>query len=294
MQELTRINSTLEQYIKTLDVRENSKILYVKALKQFFIYLDKNSITQPKEETIINYKKFLLERVKPNTAQVYLIAVKLFFKWLSSKGLYLNIAGNIKGVKINGDHKKDALTQTQARKLLQSINTSNLKGLRDYCILSLMLTAGIRTVEVTRANIEDLKFVSGQLVLFVQGKGRDEKSEYIKIADDIAAKIKKYLSLRKDENNALFVSVKSKDRLTTKAIRETAKNYLRLNGLTSDRLSAHSLRHTAATIALLNGVDIRQVQQLLRHSSINTTLIYTHDLDRLKNNSELVIANAIL
>ena len=64
-------------------------------------------------------------------------------------------------------------------------------------------------------------------------------------------------------------------------------------GYNSDRLTAHSMRHTAGTLALLNGATPREVQQLLRHSNINTTMIYAHELDRARNNAELRVANAI-
>ena len=81
--------------------------------------------------------------------------------------------------------------------------------------------------------------------------------------------------------------------MTTRSIRAIAKSSMVDAGFNSDRLTAHSMRHTAGTLALLNGASTREVQQLLRHSNINTTMIYAHELDRAKNNSELKVANAI-
>ena len=81
--------------------------------------------------------------------------------------------------------------------------------------------------------------------------------------------------------------------MTTRSVSRVAKDHLIEVGLESDRLTAHSLRHTAATLNLLNGATVEETQQLLGHANINTTLIYSHALERAKNNSEHRIAKAI-
>ena len=81
--------------------------------------------------------------------------------------------------------------------------------------------------------------------------------------------------------------------MTTRSISRVAKESLIDIGLDSDRLTAHSFRHTAATLNLLNGGTVEETQQLLGHKNINTTLIYSHALERAKNNSEKRIAKAI-
>ena len=81
--------------------------------------------------------------------------------------------------------------------------------------------------------------------------------------------------------------------MTTRSISRIAKTHLIAAGLESDRLTAHSLRHTAATLALLNNAKPEEVQQMLDHQSLNTTLIYSHALDRMKNDSEKKVAKAI-
>ena len=94
----------------------------------------------------------------------------------------------------------------------------------------------------------------------------------------------------------LFASISNNNkggRITTRSVREVAKQAMIQAGYNSDRLTAHSMRHTAGTLALLNGANIRDVQQLLRHSNINTTLIYAHEIERAQNNAEFKIANAI-
>lgn len=284
-----------ESYI---DVCPKSKDTYKRAIKQFFIYLNKNAISKPNRETVIEWRDSLKNSHKPTTIQTYITAVKLFFRWLEQEDIYKNIADHVKGVKIEARHKKDYLTSKQSHKVLETIDTNTLKGLRNYAIIGLMLTTGVRTIEVTRADIADLRTVGDSTVLFVQGKGRDEKAEYVKVAPQVENAIRAYLASRKasGENEPLFTSTSRNNygkRMTTRSIRAIAKKSMIAAGFNSNRLTAHSMRHTAGTLALLNGASPREVQQLLRHRNINTTMIYAHELDRTNNSSELKVANAI-
>lgn len=284
-----------ESYI---DVAPKSKETYRKAIKQFLVYIHENATSQPTRETVIEWRDSLKADHKPTTIQTYLTAVKLFFRWLEQEGIYKNVADHVKGVKVSTGHKKDYLTSKQSHKVLASIDTDTLKGLRDYAIVGLMLTTGVRTIEVTRADIADLRTVGDTTVLFVQGKGKDEKADYVKLAPQVEDAIRAYITARgaTEESEPLFTSTSRNnygERMTTRSIRAIAKNSMVEAGFNSDRLTAHSMRHTAGTLALLNGASTREVQQLLRHSNINTTMIYAHELDREKNNSELKVANAI-
>lgn len=287
-----------KRWIKFIDVKSKTIETYTRNIKPFFYYLNENNITQPKREDIIAYKEKLKSTLKPTSIYAYLAAIKQFFKWTNQEGLYPNIAENIKGVKIDSGFKKDYLTSEQVRKLLKSINTFSFKGLRDYAILSLMVTTGIRTIEVCRANIEDMRPLSDFTVLYVQGKGHDEKNEYVKIEPVIENAIRSYITLRKNKNGKepLFTSVAHRNegkRMTTRSISRIVKESMIGADLISDRLTAHSLRHTAATLNLLNGGTPEETKQLLRHANINTTLIYSHALKRKNNNSEARITQAI-
>ena len=104
-----------------------------------------------------------------------------------------------------------------------------------------------------------------------------------------------YLKDRKHPkaDQPLFVSHSNRakeKRLTTRSIRRLVKNQLRKAGLVSEKLSAHSLRHTCATIALGNGADVVSVKDMLRHTNINTTMIYIHSLDRIKKGAERFVS----
>ena len=161
-----------------------------------------------------------------------------------------------------------------------------------------MMTAGLRTIEVVRANIEDIHNFGEHTYLSVQGKGHDEKAAKIMIASQVYEFIKEYLDTRSNRNvrEPLFVSTSRRNfnqRLETQTISRLVKSVMRDVGIDDSRHTAHSLRHTAATQALLNGVSLTQVQQILRHSNINTTLIYSHHLERLKNKGEQIVADAI-
>lgn len=288
-----------ERFFNFIDVKERSVETYKGAIKQFMLYLANNGINEPQRETIIEWRESLRESHKATTIQLYITAVKLFFSWLAQEGYYKNIAEKIKGAKIRKEHKRDCLTSNQSKSVLNEIDTATAKGKRDYAIIALLLTTGLRTIEIIRADIADLRIVGDDTVLFVQGKGRDDKSEYVKVAPQVERAIRQYLKTRGTSNEAepLFTSEgnhNANGRLTTRTIRRLVKDALLNVGLNSDRLTAHSLRHTAATIALLKGADITEVQQMLRHTSINTTMIYSHALSRANNNSELTIADAIL
>ena len=197
---------------------------------------------------------------------------------------------------------------------MESVERDNLKGLRDYAILTLMFTGGLRTIEVSRADISDLRVVGDTTVLFVQGKGKEEKTDFVKIPFQVEKAIRDYLKVRKtsDVNEPLFSSTSNNNygrRLSTRSISGMVKQRLKMAGYNSDRLSAHSFRHTAVTpvsythldvykrqavtLSLLGGQSLQEVQQFARHVNITTTQIYAHNLERAQSKCEEVIAGAI-
>lgn len=285
-------------WVSYLDAKPKTVETYTRAIRQFKYFLQENSISEPSREDVIAYRECLKENHKPSTTQAYIMAVKLFFQWTEQEGLYPNVAQHIKGVKLDTEHKKDYLTTKQVMKLLASVDRSNLVGLRNYAILTLMVTSGMRTVEITRANIEDIRTVADFTALFIQGKGHEEKNTYIKVVEPVEDAIREYLTARgtTELTEPLFVSESDRnngERMTTRSISRIVKEALKTAGFNSDRLTAHSLRHTTATLNLLNGGTVEETQQLLRHTNINTTLIYSHALERAKNKSEERVAKAI-
>jgi len=290
----------LSRFIAYLDSSAKTVETYTRALRQLFNYFALNGITQPQREDIIAFRDELkASGHKPTTVQGYITATRLFFSWTAQEGLYPNVAEHIKGAKLDRNHKKDYLTSGQVKDVLAGIDRTTVQGLRDYAMLFLMITGGLRTIEVSRANVEDIRTVGDSTALFVQGKGREEKTEYIKLSAPAEKAIRAYLQARGKTDGAqpLFVSTShnnSGERLTTRSISGIAKERLQRAGYDSTRLTAHSLRHTAITLSLLAGRELAEVQQFARHANIATTMIYNHALDRAKNGCSEAITQAIL
>ncbi len=288
-----------ERFLSYLDSTPKTVETYTKALRQLAKYLSFHGITQPKREDLIAFREDLkASGHKPTTVQNYITAAKLFFSWTAQEGLYPNIAEHLKGAKLDREHKRDYLTSGQVKEVLEHIEQNSLKGLRDYAILCLMVTGGLRTIEVSRADIGDLRAVGGFSVLYLQGKGRDEKTEYTKLSQPVERAIRAYLAARgtASETDPLFTSTSNNNagnRLSTRSISGIVKDRLKAAGYDSARLTAHSLRHTAVTLSLLAGKDITEVQQFARHANISTTMIYNHALDKAKNSCSDAITNAI-
>lgn len=293
-----RISDLMSSFISFVDASEKTIALYKKALNKFFAYLADNGIKAPKRDDILNYKSYLLERYKPATAQTYMVAVRLFFRWTAQEDLYKNIADNIKSVKVSKLHKKDYLSAEQVKEILASIDVSTTQGARDKAIFALMVTCGLRDIEVSRANIEDLRALGADTVLYVHGKGRTEKAEYVKIDNKVEKLIRVYLKARKasDSKEPLFTSLSNNSqgkRLSTRSISGIVKTVMVKAGFNSERLTAHSLRHTAITLSLLEGNKIDAVQEFARHSNLNTTMIYNHSIDMASNTCSYDVARAI-
>lgn len=308
MNTLTATNNSLQnnainaelftRWTSYLDASPRTVETYTKNIRRFLAYMQENGISQPTREDVISYRDYLKQEHKPTTVQGYLAAVKLFFGWTAQEGIYPNVAEHIKGAKLDTEHKKDYMTSKQVAKLLEAVDTTTLKGKRDFAMLFLMVTTGLREISIVRANIEDVRPAGDDLALYYQGKGHEEKAEYVKITEEVEEAIRDYLTARgeKDTKAPLFGSIAHRnngERMTTRSVSRVAKESLVAVGMDSDRLTGHSFRHTAATLNILNGASVKETQQMLGHRNINTTMIYSHAMQRAKNNSEARITNAI-
>ena len=288
------------RYIDFLDSSPKTVETYTRALRQLFSYFSLNGITQPTRADILAFRDELkASGHKPTTVQNYITATKIVVSWTEQEGLYPNVAEHLKGAKLDRDRKKDYLTSRQVKEVLAGVDRSTEQGLRDYAMLFLMVTGGLRTIEVSRANIGDLRTLGDNSVLYVQGKGREEKTDYIKLSAPAEQAIRAYLKARgeKDEEAPLFSSTSNNNRgarLTTRSVSGIVKTRLQQAGYDSEKLTAHSLRHTAVTLSLLAGKDITEVQQFARHANIATTMIYNHALDKAKNGCSEAITQAIM
>ena len=163
------------------------------------------------------------------------------------------------------------LTLEESRRLLSSADGKNKE--RDYCILCLFLNCGLRISEMVGLNLTDIRPDS----LLIHGKGSKERIVYLN--DASAAALNDWLLIRKSiaslDKNAVFLSSRRK-RMSVDAVQLMVKKTLLRAGLDPELYSPHKLRHTAATLMLQNGVDVRTLQEVLGHESLNTTQIYTH------------------
>ncbi|MFH4443318.1 tyrosine-type recombinase/integrase [Lactobacillus helveticus] len=295
----SNLDKLFHRFVVFIDATPNTIRTYKTSLKQWFIYMKKQGIRNPSPDDVRNYRTYLKEAgKKPTTVQNYIIAVKQFFKWTEAEGLYPNVAKYVKGAKLSRNFKKDYLTSRQAKKVLDGIDRSTLLGKRNYSMLILMLTMGLRTIEVSRANIEDIRTSGDATVLYVQGKGHTEKDAMVRMPSIVEDAIRDYLKARKSSSltEPLFTSTSNNNkgkRLTTRTIRGTVKRCFIKAGFDSPKLTAHSTRHTTATLSLLNGATLQQTQALLRHKNMQTTEIYAHNIQASKNPASNEVANAI-
>lgn len=292
------LTAAYKDYIAYLDATPRTVQTYTGNIRQFIKWTAKQGISRPDRQDILAYREELRQRCKPSTVQNYITALRLFFKWTAQAGIYPDIADHIKGAKLDSSHKKDYLTAKQIQGILSGLDQTPARGKRDYCIIALMVTGGLRDIEVSRANIEDLKTLGDSTVLYLQGKGRDERTDYIKVVPEVEQPLREYLKTRRNAKGQqpLFTSLSNNNkgqRLTPKSISSIVKQCLIDAGYNSDRLTAHSLRHSAVTISLIGGLPLEEVQQFARHKNISTTQIYAHNLERAKNRSEDTIAGSI-
>lgn len=279
-------------FIQAQDVRQNSRESYGKGLKKFLAWLRARGITNPDRQTILDYKTDLTASgLSSFSVSSYIVAVRKFFTWLEATRGLPNIAKGIKGAKRARGFRKDPLTLPQVKELFGSIDRRDLHGLRDYALINLLTRTGLRTIEAIRADVGDIRQQGGEALLWIQGKGRDEKDEFVLLTGETLKPVYEYLTARGPEkaDAPLFASQSDRNgggRLTTRTLRRIIKARLRAIGINSERLTAHSLRHTGITLALQAGATIQEAQALARHANINTTLIYAHNIDRIKQAPE--------
>jgi len=292
-----RIEEPVDRFIASQDVKESSKLLYRRTLKQYFNWVDKKSylLSEIARPQLLEYKEELLNsNMSSLTVGSYITSVRRFYEWTEANKFYPNVAKGIKTPKRKQQFKKQPLLPAQATALLSYYQD---KALRDYAIVNLLLRTGLRTIEIIRANVEDITFKGSQRVLLVHGKGRDEKDNFVLLTDKTYQPIAEYLTTRGKVNSSepLFTSTSNNskgERLSTRSISYIAKEGLKAIGLDERAFTAHSLRHTTAVNILRGGGSLEQAQMTLRHSNPATTQIYTATLNeerRLQNSGEALI-----
>ena len=243
---------------------------------------------------------------KPNTVAQYLRTVQAFFNWTAQSGIYPNIAAGIHGPKIRHDtHRKEALTPGDVLKIERSIEAetaaqaaqaqqagkdkagriqrSNAQGKRLKAMYLLAVNCGLRTVELSRANVKDVITRDGQAYIYIWGKGHSEPDTRKPLAPEVKAALDDYMQARTDNptgSSPLFTSTGNRSggqRIAPTTISTMLKRAMQAAGYDSERITAHSLRHTAGTNVMEITGDLFTTQKYMRQQDPKTTEIYLHN-----------------
>ena len=215
------------------------------------------------------------------TQNYYLIALRAFLKYLAKNDIKTISPEVIELAKVS-QREIDLITPTELTRLLQSPDGTDIKSLRDRAILEMLYSTGLRVSELCSLT-NDLD-ISGD-EFSIRGKGG--KVRVVFISDQAREKLKKYLVMRRDMDNGLFVKTDDENRgkqtdeksLSPKFIQRIVKHYATKAGI-SKKVTPHVIRHCFATGLLSNGADLRSVQIMLGHANIATTQVYTHVTDK--------------
>jgi site-specific recombinase XerD len=251
-------------------------------LTRFFSQMKVTDTSEITESTVREFRMWLNRQegvegsMKRRTQNYYLIALRAFLKFLRKREIECISPERIELAKLPERHL-DLITSQELDRLMKAADGEGEKGLRDRAILELLFSTGLRVSELCSLD-SDLDLSRDEFS--VRGKG--EKVRVVFFSPTAKEAVRTYLKARKDMGEALFVNVargrEPGGRLTPRSIEHIIKKCALKAGITK-KVTPHILRHMYATDLLSNGADIRSVQQLLGHSSISTTQIYTHVTD---------------
>jgi site-specific recombinase XerD len=290
------------QFLEHLEIEKGKSLKtvenYDRYIKKFLEFSKINSPAQLDDEVVRKFRLHLNRLdLKKKTQNYYLIALRMFLKYLAKRGVESLSAERIELAKVS-QRELDLITPEELERLLASPTGSDVKDLRDKAFLELLFSTGLRVSELcslNRENFENAK--TGEIS--VRGKG--DKIRVVFISDKSREAVKNYLNKRADMEEALFIgfgigkktslrtgnegnSTEAKfsnpsSRLTPRSVERIVKHYALKAGI-SKKVTPHVLRHVFATDLLQNGADLRSVQVMLGHSNITTTQIYTHVTDK--------------
>lgn len=286
----------MEDFLMQADINQNSKKTYLKGLKKFINwakYYGKDEINLIRK-TIIEYKNFLTSStLKPHTQAIYLTTIKQFFNWTESNLIFPNITKNIKGIKkITKQHHKDSLSKEEIILLINSFEKKTIIEKRDHAILDLLIFTGMRIGETTSITMSDIEKINEEkYIIWIKGKGRTGKDNFVILVDEVIENIKEYIAERKKDNKTnnnsyLFISHGSRNlnqnKLNTDSISRIVNTRIKKANLKTKRISPHSLRHSFGVAAIQSGVSLYELQIAMRHSSSTTTQVYLGDIENIK------------
>ncbi len=280
----------LRQFLEYTEIERGRAVKtienYEHYLDRFFTQMQIKDVSDITEERIREFRLWLNRQpgtsgtMKRRTQNYYLIALRAFLKFLRKRGIDGLNPERIELAKLPERHI-DLISSAELERLISAADGEGEKALRDRAILELLFSTGLRVSELCALDSDiDLSHDD----LSVRGKGEKVRVVFLSPASKDA--VRSYLAARKDMEEALLVNVpragegvkKPPSRLSPRAVQLIIKHYATKAGITK-KVTPHVLRHSFATDLLSNGADLRSVQALLGHASINTTQIYTHVTD---------------
>ena len=276
-------------FIAAQDISLGSRTTYLNALVQFARWCQEKQVVYPKHETVLAYKFWLdSKQLSAYTKAVYIVVIRRFFLWTEENELYKNVARKVKGIKrYSKSHQKESLSIEALKKLLSSINCSDMCGKRDFALINTLVRTGLRLKEIASALLEDMYEQRGEMLLWIHGKGRSSKDEFVLLTPQALKPLHEYLQNRviKSEKEPLFTSLSDRNygkKLTIFSLSRIIKGRLRAAGFDSKRITAHSLRHTFGVLSMQAGASLYEVQLAMRHTAPTTTQLYLGDIERIK------------
>ncbi|MEK7595407.1 MAG: tyrosine-type recombinase/integrase [Patescibacteria group bacterium] len=236
------------------------------------------------------------ESLKRNTQKTFLVAIRAFLKYLIVKRSLDTVAPAQIDLGKDEARVPKYLNGEQLERIMDVQNLDKRSGVRDRAILEVLFSTGLRVSELVKLNRDSINVETREFA--VVGKGRKLRTVYL--SQEAIKWLDKYFQTRNDDFKPLFLrysgrKMKTEDvdgaslRLTVRSVQRLVKKYALKSGISVDA-TPHSLRHSMATNLLLNGADLRSVQELLGHTNVSTTQIYTHITNkRLKDVHDLYL-----
>ncbi|MDD2823329.1 MAG: tyrosine-type recombinase/integrase [Candidatus Daviesbacteria bacterium] len=285
------LSALITDFLEYLEIERNTsqKTIqnYDHYLKRFLEYAGDIKPADINLALVRKYRLFLNRWLDPKTKEplkrvtqnYFMIALRAFLRYLSKQGIESLSAEQIELGESDASPIK-ILDDESLKKLLEAPQTSDLAGLRDRALLETLFSTGLRVAELASLNRESINLERSEFS--VVGKGSKERVVFL--SDSAIHWLDQYLKNRKDNFSPLFIRFQGKVditpggeamRLTPRSIERIVEKYVKGTGILV-KATPHTLRHSFATDLLINGADIRSVQEMLGHSNIATTQIYTH------------------
>ncbi len=285
------LSTLITDFLEYLELERNTSQLTIKNYDHYLRrFLDFTGDIEPRDidlNLVRKYRLHLSRWIDPKTGKglkritqnYFMIALRAFLRYLARIDVTTLSPEKVE-LGESEPRPLKVLDDIQLRQLLDAPDTGKKDGLRDRAILETLFSTGLRVSELARLNRDQINFTRREFGIV--GKGGKERVVFL--SDAAVEWLDRYLGIRHDAFKPLFIRYQGKVnlenngesmRLTPRSIERTVEKYVKALGF-SVKATPHTLRHSFATDLLINGADIRSVQEMLGHSNISTTQIYTH------------------